>query len=111
MVGGLRRGVGVAVRMGVGMDVGKIMILAMMVTGPVFMLVFVSMLMLMIMIVSMLMTVVVIMGMRVSGLGLARADPRRVFPRQTATAIVTHQSISKEATSNSRPARSSRLAL
>jgi len=64
--------------------------------------------------VLMLMFVLVPVGMSVIMLIMlvgmvVRANPNRVFSRQSASAISTHYSISKEATSISRPARSSPL--
>src|SRR5215475_4505442 len=70
----------------------------------------VLMLMLMFVFVRVGMSVAMVVVMLTMLMGMAvRANPNWVFSRQSASAISTHYSISKEATSISRPARSSPL--
>jgi len=95
----MRMGVGVGMRVRVGMIVAVVVARPMFVSVAMLMLVAVPMAVGMI--VPVLMTVFVVMS--------AYADRR--FSGQPASAIITHQSMSKEANSISRPARSSPLRL
>ena len=72
---------------------------AMVMPGPMFML----------MVGAMFMFMVVLMRMRVFVLLMLGANPNRVFSGQSAAAIFTHYSTSKEASSSSLPARNSPL--
>jgi cell division protein FtsL len=85
------------------------MVVAVVLTGSVFVVVIVPMFRPMIVIMALLvcMVLTVLMFMLV----VMSAYAHRRFSGQSASAILTHQSISKEASSISRPARSSPLSL
>ena len=95
--------VGMRMRVGVGMVVTR--------SGSKVMLMPVLMSMRRILIVSMIvvMLILMIMGMIVGMIILMSRVSNRFFARQSAAAIFTHYSISREASSSSRPARKSRL--
>ena len=78
-----------------------IMLVAMMFAGTMGMLMLVFM--------RVVVVVIMIMAVTMRVLMVFRTDAHRVFPGQSASAFFTHQSISSEATSISRPARISPL--
>jgi hypothetical protein len=91
----------VRVGVGVGMSVRVGMVVAVVVSRTVLVLMLVAVLLAVVMLVTVLMSRFMVMS----------ANTCRSFSGQSASAIFTHQSISKEATSISRPARSSPLGL
>lgn len=83
------------------------MVVALVMSRTVLMLVLVAVIMAMVVSMAMLVTVLMFMSMFV----VMGAHAYRSFSGQSASAILTHQSISKEANSISRPARRSPLKL
>jgi hypothetical protein len=95
--------------MSMSVRVGMVMSMSMMFPGT--MRVLVGMIMLVAMAVVVVMTVTVLMVVVMSMLMVFGTNAHRLFSGQSASAFFTHQSISSEATSISRPARSSPLKL
>lgn len=97
----------VPVRVGMRMRVGMGMVVTR--SGSRVMVMPVLMGMRRILIVSMIVVMLMIMGMIVGMIILMSRVSNRFFARHSAAAIFTHYSISREASSSSRPARKSRL--